>query len=224
MWHADSAHKLARIAFIATSALAIIALMVWAIRLLTIERVQTTTQQANNAIGGFPMPDHPAPDFKLTDQFGHSVTLASLRGREVVLAFVDPRCTSLCPLTAEVMYDARAHLSSSAASRIALVAINANPTATSIPELQAWSIKHGMLYQWQFLTGTAKQLQSIYHLYDVYVQVGSDGQSVHDPATFIIDAKGHTRLYFETLNSNSKSDLSSEEIGLEDGMQQWLPQ
>src|SRR5947199_5720061 len=28
-----------------------------------------------------------APDFKLTDQFGHSVTLSSLRGHEVVLAF-----------------------------------------------------------------------------------------------------------------------------------------
>ncbi len=105
-----------------------------------------------------------------------------------------------------------------------LVAINANPTATSIPEVQAWSIDHGMLHQWVFLTGTAQQLQSVYRLYEVYDQVSSGGQVVHDPAMFVIDAKGRERLYFETLDSNSKADLSSQEIGLEAGMRQWLPQ
>ena len=122
------------------------------------------------------------------------------------------------------MYDARARLGSSAGSRVALVAINANPTATSIAVVQAWSIKHGMLHQWLFLTGTAKQLQSVYRLYNVYDQVSSGGQVVHDPVMFIIDAKGRERLYFETLDSSSKSDLSDEEIGLEAGMRQWLLQ
>jgi cytochrome oxidase Cu insertion factor (SCO1/SenC/PrrC family) len=121
------------------------------------------------------------------------------------------------------LYDARAQLGSSAAKQIALVAINANPTATSIPEVQAWSIKHGMLHQWLFLTGTAKQLQSVYRSYQVYDQVGSDGSSIHDPAMFIIDAKGREQLFFETLNSNSKADLNSQVIGLEAGMRQWLP-
>ena len=81
-----------------------------------------------------------------------------------------------------------------------------------------------MLHQWLFLTGTAKQLQSVYRLYGVYDQVDSSGQDVHDPAVFIIDAQGRERLYFETLNSNDQSDLSSEELGLEAGMRQWLPQ
>jgi cytochrome oxidase Cu insertion factor (SCO1/SenC/PrrC family) len=105
---------------------------------LTIVRSQPPTPQPTNiAIGGFPMTGDPAPDFKLTDQFGHSVTFSSLRGHEVVLAFIDSRCTSLCPLTAEIMYDAKAHLSSSVASQVMLVAINANPTATSIADVQA---------------------------------------------------------------------------------------
>ena len=121
------------------------------------------------------------------------------------------------------MYDARARLSSSATNRVALVAINANPAATSVATVQAWSINHGMLHQWLFLTGTAQQLQSVYRSYHVYAQVDSSGQDVHDPATFIIDAQGHERLYYETLDSNSKDNLSSEVIGLEAGMQQWLP-
>jgi protein SCO1/2 len=223
MRHPDGFQKLAQAALIGTSALVIIAAAVWGIRLLTTLRHQTTTPSPDNAIAGFPMAGDPAPDFNLIDQFGHPVTFSSLRGREVVLAFIDSRCRSLCPLTAEIMYDARARLGSSTASRVALVAINANPSATSVATVQAWSINHGMLHQWLFLTGTAQQLQSVYRLYHVYAQVDSSGQDVHDPATFIIDAQGRERLYYETLDSNSKSDLSSEEIGLEAGMQQWLP-
>lgn len=225
MRHPDGLRRLALAAFIATSALVIITVTAWGATLLIIHRHQATVQASNNnGVGGFPLSGQPAPDFKLTDQFGQAVSLSSLRGREVVLAFIDARCTTLCPLTAEILYDARAQLGSSAAKQIALVAVNANPTATSITEVQAWSIKHGMLHQWLFLTGTAKQLQSVYRSYQVYDQVGSDGSSIHDPAMFIIDAKGREQLFFETLNSNSKADLNSQVIGLEAGMRQWLPQ
>ena len=227
MQHLDDIHKLARAALIATSALVIIVATVWGIRLFAMSRNQAVTQSTNPSnypIGGFPMTGNLAPDFTLTDQFGHPVTLSSLRGHEVVLAFIDARCKTLCPLTAQIMYDARVQLGSSAASRVDLVAVNANPTATSVPEVQSWSINHGMLHQWSFLTGTAQQLQSVYHVYNVYVQVSSNDLVEHDPITFIIDAYGHERLYYETLDSNAQADLKDQEIGLEDGMRQWLPQ
>lgn len=224
MQHPGSIQKLAPAALIATSVLVIIVGTIWGVRLLaTLHRQPTITQPVNTAIGGFPMAGKPAPDFNLTDQFGQAVTLSSLRGHEVVLAFIDSRCTSLCPLTANIMYNARAALGSAAVNQIELVAVNANPAATSVAAVQAWSINHGMLHQWLFLTGTAKQLESVYHLYGIYDQVDSNGAVVHDPATLVIDASGHERLYFETLDSTSKSDLSDEIIGLQAGMKQWLP-
>ena len=227
MRHLDSMQKLALAALIASSALVIITATVLGIRLFTTSRNQTATQSTNPAnypIGGFPMTGNLAPDFTLTDQFGHSVTLSSLRGHEVVLAFIDSRCKTLCPLTAQIMYDAKVALGASVASQIELVAVNANPAATSVVAVQAWSIAHGLLHQWVFLTGTAQQLWSVYHSYNVYVQVNSGGLVTHDPITFIIDAQGHERLSFETLDSSNKSDLKSQEIGLEAGMRQWLPQ
>lgn len=226
MRHPDGMQKLALAALIATSALVIIAATAWGIRLFTMSRNQPATQSTNLAnypIGGFPMTGNLAPDFTLIDQFGHPFTLSSLRGHEVVLAFIDARCKTLCPLTAQIMYSARAQLGASAASRVELVAVNANPTATSVAAVQAWSINHGMLHQWLFVTGTAQQLESVYHLYNVYVQVSSNELVEHDPITFIIDANGHERLYFETLDSNTQPDLKSQEIGLEYGMRQWLP-
>ncbi len=226
MHYPRNMEKLARFAFIATLVLVITTGAVWGITILVMHRNQTSVQSAdtaNNAIGGFPMSGKAAPDFNLIDQFGHLATLASMRGHEIVLAFIDSRCKDICPLTANIMYNARARLGGSAASHVALVAINANPTATSVAEVQSWSINHGMLHQWLFLTGTAKQLQSVYRQYNIYDQVDSSGAVVHDSVMLIIDANGRERLYFETLNSNSQADLGSEESGLEAGMRQWLP-
>jgi cytochrome oxidase Cu insertion factor (SCO1/SenC/PrrC family) len=223
MRHSGSLQKLTLTAFIASSLLVLIAGVIWGIKLIPRLHSQATPQPADLAIGGFPMSGSLAPDFTLSDQFGHTVTLSSFRGREVVLAFIDARCTTLCPLTAQIMYSAKASLGASATGRIALVAVNANPSATSIAAVQAWSIAHGMLHQWSFLTGPATQLQAIYRAYQVYDQVNSNGEATHDPTTIIIDAQGHERLYFETLDSTAQVDLRDQEVGMEAGMRQWLP-
>ncbi len=226
MHRSEGMQKLALAALVATSALVIIAGAVWGIRLFTMSRNQQVTQSTNPAnypIAGFPMAGNLAPDFTLSDQFGRSVTLSSLRGHEVVLAFIDARCKTLCPLTSTIMYNAKSQLATSASRQVLLVAVNANPTATSIAAVQAWSINHGMLHQWEFLTGSTHQLQYVYSKYNVYVQVDPNGVLEHDPIIFIIDSQGRERLYFETLDSNSQSDLKNQEIGLEVGMKQWLP-
>ena len=219
--------KLALAALVATSVLVIIVGVVWGVRLLALSQNQAAAQSTNvssYALGGFPLPGDLAPDFTLTDQFAHPVTLSSLRGHEVVLAFIDSECKTLCPLTSTIMYTAKAELPASASKQVLLVAVNANPNATSIASVQAWSINHGMLHQWEFLTGTTQQLQSIYSRFKIYVQVNPDKSITHDPIIFIIDAQGHERLFFETLDSNSQADLRSQELGLEAGMKQWLPQ
>jgi cytochrome oxidase Cu insertion factor (SCO1/SenC/PrrC family) len=226
MQRPEGMQRLALAALVATSALVIIVGAVWGIRLFAMSRDQAANQSTNPAnypLGGFPMAGNLAPDFTLSDQFGHPVTLSSLRGHEVVLAFIDSQCKTLCPLTSTIMFNAKAQLAASAANKIQLIAVNANPTATSIATVQAWSINHGMLHQWEFLTGSAQKLQSVYSMYNVYAHVNSNGVLEHDPIIFIIDSQGHERLYFETLDSNSQSDLQSQEIGLEAGMKQWLP-
>lgn len=227
MQRPEAVQKLALAALVATSVLVILTGAVWGIRLFAMSRNQVAIQSTNPAnypLGGFPMAGHLAPDFTLNDQFGHRVTLSSLRGNEVVLAFIDSRCKTLCPLTSTIMYNAKSQLATSASKHVQLVAVNANPAATSIATVQAWSINHGMLHQWEFLTGSAQQLKSVYSMYNVFVQINSNGVLEHDPIIFIIDSQGHERLYFETLDSNSPSDLKGQEIGLEAGMKQWLPQ
>ena len=45
--------------------------------------------------------DYPAPAFSLVDQRGHEVSMGSMRGKVVVLSFLDPVCVSDCPVIAQ---------------------------------------------------------------------------------------------------------------------------
>lgn len=223
MQRAANTQKLALIALFATSALVIVVGTIWGVKYLAASHAPQAAQTTDMPLGGFPMAGDLAPDFTLSDQFNHPFTLSSLRGHEVVLAFIDSRCTTLCPLTSTILYNAKARLSTSEARLVDLVAINANPTATSVDTVQAWSIAHGMLHQWSFLTGTTQQLWAVYHAYNIYVQTSANGEATHDPLTILIDAQGHERLSFETLSSKAQVDLKDEEEGLTIGMRQWLP-
>ena len=73
--------------------------------------------------------DTPAPGFTLTSQDGRQVSLASLRGKVVLLTFLDPVCTTDCPLIAQEMRSADTMLGGKAGDT-ELVAVVANPTYT----------------------------------------------------------------------------------------------
>src|SRR6201994_3364620 len=49
----------------------------------------------------------PAPNVKLTNQFGQPMSLRQFRGKAVVIGFVDSECTTVCPLTTLAMLQAK---------------------------------------------------------------------------------------------------------------------
>lgn len=172
----------------------------------------------------FDLGGQPAPNFTLADQFGRHRSLSSFRGKEVALAFVDARCTAVCPLTAEILRSAKARLAPADASHVALVAVNANPLATSTRAAYTWSVQHHMLHQWTFLTGPAPRLKNVYARYRVFDVVTRDKQIEHDAAVILIDAEGRERLYFNTAPSKQTPIVSSQETAYATGMARVLHQ
>ena len=84
--------------------------------------------------------DTPAPNFTLTSQYGRPVSLASLRGKVVLLSFLDPVCTTDCPVIASEMRVADVLLGSKAADA-ELVSVVANPTYTSLAYTRAFDVQ-----------------------------------------------------------------------------------
>jgi cytochrome oxidase Cu insertion factor (SCO1/SenC/PrrC family) len=139
-----------------------------------------------------------APDFSLTNQFGQRISLSAFRGKVVILAFTDSECTTVCPLTTQSMLAAK-DLLGKAGDKVQLLGIDANPAATSTADVMAYSRSHGLVNQWDFLTGTLPELKAVWKHYDIYVQIIKD-QVDHTPALFIIDTRGREqKIYLTTM-------------------------
>jgi cytochrome oxidase Cu insertion factor (SCO1/SenC/PrrC family) len=138
-----------------------------------------------------------APSFTLTNQFGQAVSLRQFRGKVVILAFVDSECTTVCPLTTASMTYALGMLGPKAARQVALVGVDANPHATLVADVRAYSEAHGVLHQWNFLTGTLPRLKRVWRAYGIAVQI-LQGQIDHTPALYVIDQHGRERWVYLT--------------------------
>jgi cytochrome oxidase Cu insertion factor (SCO1/SenC/PrrC family)/thiol-disulfide isomerase/thioredoxin len=136
-----------------------------------------------------------APNFALTDQFGRAISLRSYSGKVVLLAFNDAQCTTICPLTTAAMVQAKALLGA-AGSGVQLLGVNANPQATAVRWVHAYSQAHGLLHQWDFLTGSLAQLKGVWHAYHIAAQVIA-GQIDHTPAVYVIDRRGRIAELYE---------------------------
>jgi cytochrome oxidase Cu insertion factor (SCO1/SenC/PrrC family) len=139
--------------------------------------------------------DFRAPAFQLTDQQGQPVSLAGLRGKVVLLTFLDPLCTSDCPLMAQEFRQADQLLGASA-RHVELVAVVANPVYYQRQYTQAFDRQEDLagLPNWRYLTGTLPQLRQVWQQYSVAAQVTpAGGMIAHDDVAYVIDAAGRTR-------------------------------
>jgi cytochrome oxidase Cu insertion factor (SCO1/SenC/PrrC family) len=139
--------------------------------------------------------DLPAPHFALTDQHGNPVSLASLRGHAVALTFLDPVCTSDCPLIAQEFRQADQRLGGQARD-VDFVAIVANPIYRSVSFTNAFDRQESLthLSNWYYLTGSAYQLRRVWNSYGVEVAtVGAGAMIAHSDLAFVIDSQGRER-------------------------------
>lgn len=148
----------------------------------------------------------PAPAFSLTDQFGRPRQLSDFRGHLVLLTFIDSHCTTICPLTAELMTKTEQTLGPT--YPVQLLAINANPDFTSVSDVRRWSIRHRMLRRWSFLTGPALDLRAVWSNYGIQDKVVK-GDVAHTALIFLIDAQGDVRALFPIAARDSMGHEAS---------------
>jgi cytochrome oxidase Cu insertion factor (SCO1/SenC/PrrC family) len=145
------------------------------------------------AISGYAPPmDTPAPGFQLTDTSGRTVTLAGLRGKAVLLTFLDPVCTTDCPLIAQELKQA-GELLGSRARQVELVAIAANPVYYSTTFTQAFDQQEGLasVPDWLYLTGSLPQLRHVWAQYGIDIEnLPAGSMTGHPDVAIVIDPAG----------------------------------
>lgn len=154
------------------------------------------------------LPGTPAPGFTLTDQRGRPQSLAAFRGRVVVLSFIDSRCTTICPLTAQMLRTAMAEIGPQAA-HVQLLAVNVNRFANSVADVRAWTDQHGMAGRWLFLTGPVPTLRGVWAAYHVAVEGTNAGNIQHTAALYVIGRHGRERWLMTSEASAGSIDTEA---------------
>jgi len=188
----NPAHAFRSIAAIGAIAVTVVGTAPMALAATEAQADPIITQAVDGAPEAFNIPE---PAISLVDQDGRSISLASLRGKAVAITFLDPVCTSDCPVIAQEFREADSALGPRVA-RVALVAVDANPRYIATEYLTAFDQQEGLqdLPNWLFLTGSLPQLQHAWRALGAIVTYLPAGAMVdHSEFAYVIDPSGHIR-------------------------------
>ena len=152
------------------------------------------------------IPPRPMPDFDLTDQRGRPVSASSLRGKLVLLTFLDPVCSSDCPLIAAQLAAADRHLGA-LRDQVEIVAIDTNPVFPRVADVAAFTESHGLsdLPNWHFVCGPAGEVSDLLAQFGIAVSVPAVGMIEHSEAIYFVTPDGREAAYL--------ADGADEQVG-----------
>jgi cytochrome oxidase Cu insertion factor (SCO1/SenC/PrrC family) len=137
----------------------------------------------------------PAPGFALRDQNGAYVSLRALRGRPVLLAFLDSQCHTQCPVAGRQLGSILRRLPVSA--RPTLVVVSVDPAGDTQPAIRKamrkWRL--GGSWRWHWLNARRSELAAVWRSYGITVEPVSN-DIVHSLALMLIDGRGYERTAY----------------------------
>jgi cytochrome oxidase Cu insertion factor (SCO1/SenC/PrrC family) len=137
-----------------------------------------------------------APPLDLVDQNGSRVTLAALKGRVVLLTFMDPVCTQLCPIMGRDIAAMEQKLPSSIAPELLIVSVAPGRTNADVEHFLSTNLSTQWLPGWHWLIGPdPTSLQLAWLHWRIAVQATPTDIN-HDEVLEVIDPHGYLRATF----------------------------
>jgi len=147
-------------------------------------------------------------DISLKDQNGKSFTLASLRGKSIVLTDFFTSCDMICPMTTVNMRDiALAVKQAGESSRVKVLEVTVDPTRDTVSRLKAYQNLYGDS-DWTLATGSPSDITKFWAWFGVYTKKipNTDGEGVdwqtgkkitydiqHDDVVILLGPNSHYR-------------------------------
>src|ERR1700675_1268234 len=155
-------------------------------------------------------------DAKLVDQNGNSVSLASLKGKPMVVDFIYSSCPAPCMMETAKLTNVALRLGSDLGSKVTIVSISVDPEHDGPKQLLDYSRQQGADEKgWYFLTGgpaevdqalagfkLSRQVEpdgSVGHLVDMML-IGPDGRLIREYNGEVVKAKDIVDDVKKTLN------------------------
>jgi protein SCO1/2 len=139
--------------------------------------------------GSKPPPGVRAPNFELRSYRGQLVRMHDLRGKVVLITFIDTACTDKCPIIASQVAAALSLLPGAARRQVVALALTVDPRVDS-PR----SVRHFLAQRHatslDFLLGTVKELRPIWKAFYVVAAPETGNSNVHSADARIFDRRG----------------------------------
>jgi len=165
--------------FLMTVGVVVLGLVGW----LLLTQPASKPSSGDSAIGG---------PFVLTDQTGHRVSEALLKGRWSAVFFGYVSCPDICPATMQTLGSAQAKLGPDG-DRLQAVFVSVDPERDTPAQLKAWVDQPGFPKRVVALTGSPAEIAAVARAYRVYYakeNKAKDYQVAHSAAIYLMDPNG----------------------------------
>ena len=163
---------------------------------------------AREAAGDYPASNgnNCLPDVNLIDQHGKTISLASLKGKPVLIDFIYTSCASTCPvLTAKIAAVAR-ELGPALGANVTIVSITLDPEHDGPAQLAAYAKSQSADNNgWLFLTGKPADIDQVLAAFKLRRMRESDGSIMHSVSAFLLGPDGHQIRQYNALDVSAKA-------------------
>lgn len=133
-----------------------------------------------------------APDFRLTDARGGSISTKELSGRPYLVTFLYTQCPDVCPLIGEELRQTLELLGNDA-RRVTVVAVSVDPKGDTPAAVRRWLRRHREPPNFRYATGSRAELRPVWDAYYAAPQHPAREESAHTANVWLIDARGRWR-------------------------------
>lgn len=130
-------------------------------------------------------------DAKLVDQNGNTVSLASLKGKPLVVDFIYTSCPGPCLMETSKLANVALRLGNDLGSKVTIVSISVDPEHDGPKQLLDYSHQQGADEKgWYFLTGGPAEIDQALAGFKLSRQIEPDGSVGHLVDMMLIGADG----------------------------------
>ena len=167
--------------------------------------------RTNGVAGDYRGSEPPArmalPDFTLPDYTGASVSSQELRGKVVLLTFLDSQCTEACPIIASQIARTLERLTPEERAEIAPIAISTDPEEDTPEAVRSFLEKNRAVGKLRYLVAPVERLRPLWESFQIAASVDTGIDTLHSAPVRIYDREG---VWVTTLHAGA--DLTMENL------------
>jgi protein SCO1 len=152
----------------------------------------------------------PMPEFMLPDNQGRMLDSRVLRGKVVLLTFLDSHCTEACPIIASQIALTLSRLTPAERRQVEAVAISTDPDTDTLAAVHSFLAKQHALGKLRYLGAgqPLRRLKTIWRAFDILASAETGEHTLHSAPVRIYDRAG---IWVSTLHAGA--DLSITNLG-----------